>query len=97
MKKMLLILGCFLAFGCAGESAGEPVEISAEELKAGVYHGGGGLVLGNTPYGDCLTDCSHEKDACERANTDRVYDDLMRPCDLEYSFCRADCKRAFPE
>jgi hypothetical protein len=97
MHKLILVFGCFLAFGCVSESVEEPIDISAEELKAGAYSGGGGLVFGNNPYGDCLTDCSHEKEACERSNGDRGHDDLMTPCDLEYSFCKADCRGAFPQ
>lgn len=83
----------------ADEIAAEEESIGSTEqgLKKGAYSGGTSLLFGNTPYGDCLTDCSHQKAACERANSDRGHDDLMRPCDLEYSICRADCRSAFPQ
>ncbi len=67
--------------------------------KRGLFGGGGRLVLGNTPYGDCLTDCSARKESCENRNLSIIADrfELAEPCDLDYSFCKADCQRAFPQ
>lgn len=100
MSKFAVVLLCLLGVACAGQgqsSEDEPVDIAAEELKKGAYHGGGGLVLGSTPYGDCLTECSQTKQSCENENSRRDPDDLMEPCDLNYSFCKADCQRGFPQ
>jgi hypothetical protein len=101
MKIVAVLLGCALSVGClveAGEGElgpeGEVLETSSEELKGGAYYGGGGLVFGTNPYGDCLTNCSNEKRACEESRG--PYDDLMAPCDLYYSMCKADCDRGFP-
>jgi hypothetical protein len=100
MQKFAVVLLCLLGVACAGEgqSSEEPVDITSEELKKGAYHGGsGGLLLGNTPYGDCLTECSQAKQSCENENSRRDPDDLMEPCDLNYSFCKGDCQDAFPQ
>lgn len=100
MKILVVLLGGALAMGCmveAGEGLeGEVVETSSEELKSGGYHGGGSeLLLGNNPYGDCLNDCSIQKRKCEESRG--PYDDLMYPCDTDYSICKARCDSAFPQ